>query len=140
MSALQITYRPIAALRPRSTNPRTHSRKQLDQLARAISKFGFTNPVLIDDDDVLIAGHGRVEAAKLVGLTEVPTKDLARRHHLCLRYTAKLLPLAYLAPELTTAIIQGRQPRGLTLSALTAQPLPLHWDDQRQLITVLIRP
>jgi site-specific DNA recombinase len=66
-------------------------------------------------------------------------KVLAKRHHLCLRYTARLLPLAYLAPDLTAAIIEGRQPRGLTLSLLTAQPLPPDWSDQRRLIQSLIQ-
>jgi hypothetical protein len=50
----------IAALNPRKSNPRTHSKKQIDQLARAITQFGFTNPVLIDDGNGIIAGHGRV--------------------------------------------------------------------------------
>jgi len=66
-------------------------------------------------------------------------KVLAKRHHLCLRYTARLLPLGYLAPDLTAAIIEGRQPRGLTLSLLTAQPLPPDWSDQRRLIQSLIQ-
>jgi ParB-like chromosome segregation protein Spo0J len=57
----------IARLRPYGGNARTHSRKQIRQIADSIQKFGFTNPVLISDDDEIIAGHGRVEAAKLLG-------------------------------------------------------------------------
>ena len=62
----------IAALKPRMNNPRTHSKKQLKQIADSIREFGFVNPVLIDGDGGIIAGHGRVEAATLLGVTEVP--------------------------------------------------------------------
>jgi hypothetical protein len=60
-------------LRPRATNPRTHSKKQIRQIARSIERFGFTNPVLIDREGGIVAGHGRIEAAKLLGLEIVPT-------------------------------------------------------------------
>ncbi|MDR6306004.1 ParB-like chromosome segregation protein Spo0J [Nitrobacter vulgaris] len=75
-SNLTIVYQDIAALNPRKSNPRTHSKKQIDQIARAITQFGFTNPVLIDDANGIIAGHGRVAAAKLVGMSQVPTVRL----------------------------------------------------------------
>ena len=58
-------------------NARTHSKKQIRQIARSIERFGFTNPVLAGDDDEIIAGHGRVEAAKLLGLSEVPVLRLS---------------------------------------------------------------
>jgi len=58
----------VASLRPYSRNARTHSKKQIRQIGRSIERFGFTNPVLISDDNEIIAGHGRVEAAKLLGL------------------------------------------------------------------------
>ena len=73
MSQLQITYRQVSALHARCNNPRTHSRKQIAQVASSIQRFGFTNPVLIDDHDGIVAGHGRVEAAKLLNMMEVPT-------------------------------------------------------------------
>ncbi len=57
---------PVASLRPYSRNARTHSRRQIRQIADSIQKFGFTNPVLISDEDEIIAGHGRVEAARLL--------------------------------------------------------------------------
>ena len=63
----------IASLRPYPGNARTHSKKQIRQIADSIRRFGFTNPVLIGDDGEIIAGHGRVEAAKLFGLESVPT-------------------------------------------------------------------
>ena len=62
----------IAQLRPWARNARTHSKKQIRQIADSIKEFGFTNPVLIDRNDSILAGHGRVEAAKLLGLTSVP--------------------------------------------------------------------
>jgi hypothetical protein len=55
----------LVKLRPYAKNPRTHSKKQIRQIADSIRRFGFTNPVLISDDDEIIAGHGRVEAARL---------------------------------------------------------------------------
>jgi DNA modification methylase len=67
----------IARLRPCRGNARTHSRKQIRQIADSIRRFGFTNPVLISDDDEIIAGHGRVEAAKLLGMLSVPTLRLS---------------------------------------------------------------
>lgn len=77
MAKLEINYREVGELRPRATNPRTHTKKQLEQVAASIQRFGFTNPVLIDEEAGIIAGHGRVEAAKLIGMTEVPTVRLA---------------------------------------------------------------
>jgi len=69
---LQVQNVAIAVLKPRPNNPRTHSKKQLKQLADSIREFGFVNPVLIDAEGGIIAGHGRVEAAKLLGMTEAP--------------------------------------------------------------------
>ena len=59
-------------LRPWARNARTHSKKRLKQLAESIRTFGFTNPVLIDQTNTILAGHGRVEAAKTLGLETVP--------------------------------------------------------------------
>lgn len=72
-----IESRPPSDLRPYGRNARTHSRKQVRQIADSIERFGFTNPVLISDDSEIIAGHGRVEAAKLLGLKTVPTLRLS---------------------------------------------------------------
>jgi hypothetical protein len=63
---------PVGQLRPYPNNARTHSKKQIRQIADSIGRFGFNNPVLINDDGQIIAGHGRVEAAKLIGLAAVP--------------------------------------------------------------------
>lgn len=69
---LAITHHPPAALKPAPRNARTHSRKQVRQIADSIVTFGFTNPLLIDETHRLLAGHGRLEAAKLLGLSTVP--------------------------------------------------------------------
>src|SRR6266478_5950795 len=76
MGKLSIIYRKIPELKPYPRNARTHSRKQIKQIGAAITEFGFTNPVLIDENDQIIAGHGRVQAAKLLGLAEVPTVQI----------------------------------------------------------------
>jgi DNA modification methylase len=77
MAELVITYQSPASLMPRKSNPRTHSNAQLKQIVDSIRTFGFTNPVLVDESNGLIAGHGRVEAAKQLGLRSVPTVCLA---------------------------------------------------------------
>jgi len=77
LTDLQIAYLPLERLRPSPNNARTHSKKQLKQIARSIERFGFVNPVLISDDFEIIAGHGRVEAAKILGLRQVPTVRLS---------------------------------------------------------------
>lgn len=73
MNRSQVVDLPIGSLKPRSRNARTHSRKQIRKIADSITRFGFVTPVLIDGQRSIIAGHGRVEAAKLSGLALVPT-------------------------------------------------------------------
>ena len=73
---LAVTYRATGSLKPDPRNARTHSKRQLQQLVASIRQFGFTNPVLIDPEGVLIAGHGRLLAAKSIGMAEVPTIEL----------------------------------------------------------------
>src|SRR5712692_465897 len=70
---LAVEYRPLASLRFDPQNPRLHNKKQIRQIARSIEAFGFNVPVLIDGRGQLIAGHGRVLAAQLLGMTHVPT-------------------------------------------------------------------
>jgi DNA modification methylase len=65
--------RDLQTLRPYQHNARTHSKRQIEQIARSIERFGFLNPVLIDASGAIIAGHGRVEAARRLGLGRVPT-------------------------------------------------------------------
>jgi ParB-like chromosome segregation protein Spo0J len=70
---LDIYWTAIDELTPNGRNARTHSRKQIRQIADSIAAFGFVVPILIDDRSVIIAGHGRHAAAKPLGLKEVPT-------------------------------------------------------------------
>jgi ParB-like nuclease domain len=63
---------PIEKLRPYERNPRTHSDEQVDQLAASMVEFGWTNPVLVDEQGGILAGHGRLLAARKLGLAEVP--------------------------------------------------------------------
>ena len=69
----KIIYSDITKLKPYSNNARIHSSKQIEQIARSITSFGFTNPILVDDNNEIIAGHGRYLAAQLLKLQSVPT-------------------------------------------------------------------
>jgi DNA modification methylase len=70
---LEVSYKDPIQLRARQHNPRTHTRRQISQIAASIKEFGFVSPVLIDASDGIIAGHGRVQAAKLLGMNDIPT-------------------------------------------------------------------
>jgi len=75
--ALMIVYKSTDAIRPDPGNARTHSKRQIEQIVASISKFGFTNPILIDERGLVIAGHGRLLAAKSLQLSDVPAITLA---------------------------------------------------------------
>jgi hypothetical protein len=70
--APRIEWVSIGALRPNPRNARTHSRKQIKQIAASIRSVGFLSPVIVDDADMVLFGHGRLEAARLEGLTHAP--------------------------------------------------------------------
>lgn len=74
---LALSYRPAAALIPYARNARTHSDRQVAEIAASIREFGWTNPVLVDGDNGIIAGHGRVLAARKLGIADVPVIELA---------------------------------------------------------------
>ena len=74
---LEIKYLLVDELVPYSRNPRTHSEEQIAQVAASIREFGFTNPILIDSNQRVIAGHGRLAAAKELKLEKVPCIDLS---------------------------------------------------------------
>ncbi|RYD53741.1 MAG: site-specific DNA-methyltransferase [Verrucomicrobiaceae bacterium] len=74
---LAITYRPVATLIPYARNARTHSEGQVAQIAASIREFGWTNPVLVDGENGIIAGHGRLLAARKLGMEDVPVIELA---------------------------------------------------------------
>src|SRR5258708_181039 len=70
---IAVVYRPIADLKFDPKNPRTHSKRQIRQIARSIEAFGFNVPVLVDGRSQVVAGHGRIMACKEMGWSEVPT-------------------------------------------------------------------
>lgn len=74
---LEVVYRPLASLTPDPRNARTHPKRQIEQIIASIRSFGFTNPILADEHGKLIAGHGRLRAAREMGLPEVPVIELA---------------------------------------------------------------
>jgi DNA modification methylase len=95
----RVILRDPADLKARANNPRTHSAEQVDQLKRSIERFGFTNPVLIDVNDGVIAGHGRLMAAKALGLTSVPT--------ICLAHLSEAEARAYVIADNQLALNAG---------------------------------
>ena len=74
--AKQIILQSVEALIPYARNSRTHSDEQVAQIAASIREFGFTNPVLVDNGGGIVAGHGRVMAARQLGMAEVPTVNV----------------------------------------------------------------
>src|SRR5688500_3460906 len=74
---LAVEYRAVTALIPYARNARTHSDAQVAEIAASIGEFGFTNPILVDGENGIIAGHGRLLAARKLGMTEVPVIELA---------------------------------------------------------------
>jgi DNA modification methylase len=77
LNTLNVEYRKVEALIPYARNPRTHTDAQVAKIAASIVEFGWTNPVLIDGDNGIVAGHGRLAAARKLGLEEVPVIELA---------------------------------------------------------------
>lgn len=75
--ALKIEYLPVGKLLRYAKNSRTHSDEQVEQLVNSIREFGFTNPVLIDEKNELIAGHGRLAAAEILEMDKVPAIRLS---------------------------------------------------------------
>lgn len=75
-SALRVEYRKVETLIPFARNPRTHSEAQVAKIAASIVEYGWTNPLLVDGDNGLIAGHGRLAAARKLGLDQVPVIEL----------------------------------------------------------------
>ena len=96
---LKIIYKKTAELLPYARNARTHSDSQVAQLAASIKEFGFNNPVAIDADGMILCGHGRVMAAKKIGLTEVPT--------VCLSHLSETQVKAYILADNKLALNAG---------------------------------
>lgn len=76
MQELNIAYKNIKELKPYKKNAKKHSKEQVEQIANSIKEFGFTQPVIIDKNNCVVAGHGRILGAKKAGLKQVPTVTL----------------------------------------------------------------
>lgn len=87
--SLVVVEQPGSALDPYQQNACIHAKDQILQIANSILAFGFTNPVLVDADNRIVAGHGRVEAAKILGMKSVPTIRLPG----LVRFRAKNRPI-----------------------------------------------
>lgn len=94
-----LEYFPTDGLKPNPRNARTHSKKQVKQIADSIQQFGFNNPILIDDQGEVIAGHGRLQAAKALGLEEVPV--------VCLNHLSDAEKRAYILADNKIALNAG---------------------------------
>ena len=116
MSPLKVSYKDPAELRRRDRNPRTHTPNQIKQIAASIKEFGFINPVLIDGSNGIIAGHGRVEAAKLLGMGDIPT--------VCAGHLTPAQVRAYVIADNRLAELAGwdRKLLALELQELSVQP------------------
>lgn len=75
---MQTQLSPIDSIIPYPKNPRTHSETQVERIAKSIKEFGFNQPIVVDEKNVVLVGHGRLEAAKKLGLREVPTLKLKK--------------------------------------------------------------
>jgi hypothetical protein len=73
MMELSVIYQPVTAFAAYPHNARIHSKHQIRQMADSITAFGFVNPILIDSDNTIVAGHGRLLAAQMLGMEQVPT-------------------------------------------------------------------
>jgi ParB-like chromosome segregation protein Spo0J len=73
---LSVVYMPASDLKPHPQNARTHSPKQIGHIVKSMKAYGWTNPILIDEHLNVLAGHGRLEAAKRLGITSLPTISL----------------------------------------------------------------
>jgi DNA modification methylase len=119
MEQYQIKTVRLDALKPHPKNPRTHPDAMLEKLIRSIKEFGFTNPVLIDADNRILAGHARCKAAEKMGLAEVPTIQLALKGDAADAYVIvdnKLTELSGWDADLLTEMMRDLEKNGFDLS------------------------
>src|SRR5258706_4376167 len=121
MGSLSITYLKISELKSYARNARTHTRKQIRQIAASMREFGFLNPIIVDENYQIIAGQGRVEAAKLMGFTEVPTVQIghlsAAQKKAYIITDNRLAELAGWDKEILTVELQSLHVHGLASHA-----------------------
>ncbi len=126
---LRIDYRPVADLRPYENNPRTHTEEQVAQIAASIREFGFANPILLDGDNGVIAGHGRLAAARALGMETVPCVELGhlseaqRRAYIVA--DNKIAQNAGWDEELLRKELEGLKELGADLGVLGFDPMEL---------------
>ena len=97
--AAKMSERTIADLTPNPRNARSHSRRQIAQIAQSIERFGFTNPILVDEVGTVLAGHGRLAAAESLGLETVPT--------VCIDHLTEVEKRAYVLADNKIALNAG---------------------------------
>lgn len=117
IAALKVEQRKVEELIPYARNARTHSDKQVAHLAGLIREFGWTNPILIDGDNGIIAGHGRLAAARKLGLTEVPVIEL--------KHLTPAQKRAYILADNKAALNAGWDSELLTLELADLKELDL---------------
>src|SRR5687768_8119121 len=105
INGIEVEYRDPATLKPHPSNPNTHSAKQVTRIARSIGDFGWTNPIIVDENGVVLAGHGRLMAALKLGLIEVPT--------ICLGHMTPAQKRAYIIADNRMSEIGGTWDRKL---------------------------
>ena len=141
---MEITQRKTADLIPYVNNARTHSEQQVLQIAASIKEFGFNSPVLVDGENGIIAGHGRVMAAKKLGLDEVPTIEL--KHLTKTQKKAYILADNRLAlnsswdNDLLTLELGELSDDGFNLDLLGFDDTELNFDEEEQEIKEQISP
>ncbi|MDP3495090.1 MAG: DNA methyltransferase [Hyphomonadaceae bacterium] len=120
---LQFTYQAIDDLKPDPKNPRQHSKKQIRQIANSIEAFGFNAPALVDGSLKVIGGHARIQAARLAGMTEVPT--------VCLDHLSEAQAQAYMIADnrLTENSVWDDQLLAITFKELSALELDFDLED-----------
>lgn len=134
-----LSYLGLEELRPFDGNPRTHTQTQVAELARSIERFGFAAPVLAERDGTVIAGHGRLEAAKLLGLQRVP---VVRLHHLTPEQARALRLADNRLAELSTWDEELLAQQLTELSELNVDLGGLGWNDDelRELLGLELEP
>jgi DNA modification methylase len=120
LKKMRVKYLPVSGLKPHADNPRTHSPKQIRQIAASMRQFGVMNPLLVDGDCGVIAGHGRLEAAKLLGMDRVPA--------ICVDQMTEAQKRAYIIADNKLAENAGWDQELLTLELKYISELDVEFD------------
>jgi DNA modification methylase len=105
VNGIAVAYRPRASLTPHASNPNSHSPKQVERIARSIRDYGWTNPIIVDENGGVLAGHGRLLAAATLGIEEVPT--------ICLGHMTPAQKRAYIIADNRLSEVGGTWDRQL---------------------------